>query len=245
MRHLPTTGFRTRRRRAPRGALRLAASVLALATLPLACGGGAPEPPGTAVRPEETELAELEALYRMRTDSARSRFTPADVRFMTGMIAHHAQALVMANLAPTHDASPPIRRLTARILNAQQDEIATMQRWLRDRGQPVPEVRVEGTTFEIRGVDPPMTRMPGMLTPEQMRELDAARGREFDRLFLTDMIQHHRGAVTMVHDLFATDGAAQDEQAFKLASDIQVDQATEIARMERMLAELSAEPHRR
>ena len=90
-----------------------------------------------------------------------------------------------------------------------------------------------------------MTRMPGMLTPEQMRELDAARGREFDRLFLTDMIQHHRGAVTMVHDLFATDGAAQDEQAFKLASDIQVDQTTEIARMERMLAELSAEPHRR
>ena len=81
--------------------------------------------------------------------------------------------------------------------------------------------------------------MPGMLTPEQIAELGEARGREFDRTFLRFMIQHHRGAVTMVHDLFATDGAAQDEVVFKLASDIQVDQTTEIARMELMLAEMN------
>jgi uncharacterized protein (DUF305 family) len=112
-----------------------------------------------------------------------------------------------------------------------------MQQWLRDRGQPVPEVHVEGTTLIVHGAEHAM-HMPGMLTPEQMQELDRARGQEFNRVFLTYMIQHHRGAVTMVHDLFGTDGALQDEAVFKLASDIQVDQLTEINRMEQMLAAL-------
>ncbi len=197
----------------------------------------------TAAEPEPApargSTTELEALYRARTDSARMRFTPADVHFMTGMIGHHAQALVMAALAPTHGASREIRTLAARIINAQNDEIATMQGWLRDRGQPVPEVEIEGTTLTVHGAEH-ATHMPGMLTAEQMGELDEARGPEFDQLFLTYMIQHHGGAVTMVHDLFGTDGAAQDEAAFKLASDIQVDQLTEIARMELMLDERSA-----
>ena len=114
-----------------------------------------------------------------------------------------------------------------------------MQRWLSDRGRPVPEVEVVGTMLKINGSEYTM-RMPGMLTPDQMRELDAARGPEFDRLFLTYMIQHHQGAVTMVLDLFGTDGAAQGAATFKLASDIQVDQSTEIARMKRMLESLSA-----
>ncbi len=186
-------------------------------------------PPQTTV-----ETAELEALYRARMDSARMRFTEADVHFMTGMIGHHAQALVMAGLAPTHGANPAVQRLSARIINAQKDEIALMQHWLRDRGQPVPEVNITGTTLMVHGPDYAM-HMPGMLTPEQIQELDDARGRDFDRLFLTYMIQHHRGAVTMVHSLFGTDGAAQDGAVFKLASDIQVDQITEIARMELML----------
>jgi uncharacterized protein (DUF305 family) len=163
------------------------------------------------------------------------RFTEADVRFMTGMIAHHGQALVMAGLAPTHGASPPLQILSARIINGQQDEIATMQRWLRDRGQPVPEIDIEGTTLLLHGVGDHAMHMPGMLAPAQMQDLDQATGPDFDRRFLTYMIQHHRGAVTMVHDLFSTDGAAQDGAVFKLASDIQVDQTTEIARMELML----------
>ncbi len=165
------------------------------------------------------------------------RFTAADVHFISGMIGHHSQALIMSDLAPTHGASPSVRTLAARIINAQKDEIALMSQWLRDRGQPVPEVHISGTTMTVPGAEHAM-HMPGMLTPEQIQQLDAAKGSEFDRRFLTLMIQHHNGAVTMVHDLFATDGAGQDEQVFKLASDIQVDQITEVRRMERMLASL-------
>ncbi|CAN5650832.1 DUF305 domain-containing protein [soil metagenome] len=193
----------------------------------------------TTPRPAANSTAELEAIYRARVDSARTRFTEADVHFMTAMIGHHTQALVMARMAPTHGASPSVQTLAARIINAQQDEIASMQQWLRERDQPVPEVHVMGTEVMVHGAEHAM-HMPGMITPEQMRELDQARGAEFDRLLLTYMIQHHRGAVTMVHDLFGTDGAGQDEAVFKIASDIQVDQITEAARMERMLSALSA-----
>ena len=186
----------------------------------------------------EAPSEDLEAIYWARQDSAKMSFTQADVDFMTGMIAHHAQALVMADLAPTHGASASVQTLAARIINAQKDEIATMQQWLRDRGQPVPEVHISGTTLMVHGAGDHAMHMPGMLTPEQIQELDAARGPTFDRLFLTYMIQHHGGAVVMVDTLFGTDGAAQDEAAFKLASDIQVDQRTEIARMELMLEAL-------
>jgi uncharacterized protein (DUF305 family) len=229
----------------------------------LALGVGATIVPiASALAQEEASTAEIEALYEARTDSARMRFVEADVEFMSGMIHHHAQALVMGRLAPTHGASPTIQTLAARIINAQEDEIATMEQWLADRGQPVPEVEIEGTESTMtcpdhamhadhaadsthgmdtadstHGLDHAM-RMPGMLTPEQMQELDQAQGPEFDRLFLTYMIQHHQGAVTMVHELFAIDGAAQDPATFKLASDIQVDQRTEIDRMERMLEAL-------
>lgn len=210
--------------------------VPALAALAMAACGGARAQP-EAPTPSTTTAADFEALYRARTDSARMRFTEADVHFVTGMIGHHGQALVMAALAPTHGASPQVQTLAARVINAQQDEIALMQQWLRDRGQPVPEVQVEGTTLIVHGAEHAM-HMPGMLTPEQMQELDKARGQDFNRVYLTYMIQHHRGAVTMVHDLFGTDGALQDEAVFKLASDIQVDQLTEINRMEQMLAAL-------
>ncbi len=191
----------------------------------------------TVARPSAESLAELEALYRERTERDRQTVSEADVRFMTGMIGHHAQALVMSRLAPTHGANPQIQTLTARIINAQNDEIVTMQGWLRDRNRPVPEVEIDGTTLMVHGPEYAM-HMPGMLTDDQLRELDEARNEEFDRLFLTFMIQHHQGAVTMVHELFATDGAAQDGLTFKLASDVQVDQITEIARMELMLSEI-------
>ncbi len=155
---------------------------------------------------------------------------------MTRMIGHHAQAIVMSRLAPSHGASASIRTLAARIINGQQDEIAAMQTWLRDRGQPVPDAAPAPMT--MRGADH-HTHMPGMLTDAQLRQLDAARGPDFDRLFLTFMIEHHRGAVAMVEELFGTSGAAQDETVFRLASDVNVDQITEIERMEKMLAALT------
>jgi uncharacterized protein (DUF305 family) len=174
-------------------------------------------------------------MARARADSARHPYTQADVDFMSHMIGHHAQAIVMSGWAPTHGAGPSVRILAERIINAQQDEIASMQRWLRNRRQPVPEARPMGMKMKMNGVEHEML-MPGMLTEAQMKELDHARGAEFDRLFLTYMIQHHRGAVSMVKDLLGTYGAAQDETVFKFANDVSVDQSTEIARMERMLA---------
>ncbi|MEE2670006.1 MAG: DUF305 domain-containing protein [Gemmatimonadota bacterium] len=183
--------------------------------------------------PDRLSTQELEALFRARTDSVRMRVHEADVQFMTGMISHHAQALVMSGFAPTNGSGRQVRTLAARIINAQKDEIAFMQQWLLDRRQPVPEVDETGQAVHAM-------HMPGMLSPEQLQNLENAKGLEFDRLFLTYMIQHHEGAVTMVYTLFATDGAALDDIAFKLASDIQVDQITEVARMRSMLEALPA-----
>lgn len=190
-----------------------------------------------------TDMSAAEALYWQRQEAARSRYTQAEVDFMTGMIGHHAQALIMSGMAPENAGSNAIRILAARIINAQNDEIATMQRWLRTRGEPVPEVHIDGLNLmvHIPGQDHDMAgghdhaMMPGMLTRAQLEELAAARGAAFDRLFLTYMIQHHEGATSMVDDMFATDGAGNDEDAFRLATDINVDQETEIARMRRML----------
>jgi len=181
----------------------------------------------------------LEELFWNRLDDAKSRFTQADIDFMTGMIGHHAQALIMSALAPTNDAGRDIQILTSRIINAQKDEIATMQNWLRDRGQTVPEVHIDGTMLMIHGGGDHSMHMPGMLSQEQLDELAESRGVEFDKLFLTYMIQHHQGAVAMVKELFSKDGAGQDELAFKVANDINVDQLTEIARMELMLKALN------
>lgn len=153
---------------------------------------------------------------------------------MSAMIGHHTQALTMAGWAPTHGASAAVRRLAERIVVGQQDEIATMRQWLQDRGRPVPEGHGAGHGAGHEHL------MPGMLTDAQMRELEQGRGPEFDRLFLTFMIQHHRGAVAMVKELYGTPGAAQDETVFKFADDVGVDQTTEIARMERMLSALPA-----
>ncbi|MDZ7690348.1 MAG: DUF305 domain-containing protein [Balneolaceae bacterium] len=190
---------------------------------------------------KETQVdrdSELEELFWARKDSARMSFTQADVMFMTGMIAHHAQALVMSRLAPENGASQSIQTLAARIINAQKDEIASMQQWLRDRNQAVPKIEIEGLNLMIELNGKPFTKykqMMGVLSDEQIHELAAAKGSKFDRLFLKYMIEHHSGAVHMVENLFSTDGAAQDEEAFRLASDIQVDQRTEIERMNLML----------
>ena len=215
------------------------AALLAAAAAITACGhaaGAAPEPSPQPVAGD----AAARSAARVRADSVRRPYTEADVRFMSDMIGHHAQALVMAGWAPTHGANPSVRTLAARIINAQQDEIATMQQWLGDRGQPVPEARLTAWRMTMDGMEPGML-MPGMLTEAQMQALDQATGPGFDRLFLKDMIQHHRGAVTMVQQLFDTPGAARDETVFKFANDVNADQSTEIARMETMLVALTSE----
>jgi uncharacterized protein (DUF305 family) len=198
--------------------------VLVAASAMAACASGNATRPSPAAA---TNAAELEALYRARQDSARARFTIADMSFVTGMIAHHAQAIDMAELVPQRSTSPALRTLAARIINAQRDEIAWMEMWLRDRAQPVPAPSGADAHTHVH--------LPGMVTPEQLAGLQNASANAFDRSFLTLMIQHHRGAVAMVLDLLDTDGAVQDPATFKLASDIHVDQTTEIARMELML----------
>lgn len=166
----------------------------------------------------------------VRADSVRTSYTTADVDFMRGMIHHHAQALVMGRMAPDNGASPGVSRLAARIINGQRDEIETMQRWLRDRGEEVPRPEATGGP----GIHD-MGHMPGMLSDEELANLEAARGEEFDRLFLIYMIDHHQGAITMVDELLANEGAARDQTVFRLASDIAADQAAEIDRMQSML----------
>jgi uncharacterized protein (DUF305 family) len=215
----------------------VAAAVLTIGQ-PLAAQGVTPAPPISSAMAQ----GQAAAIAKARADSARYPYTAADVNFMSGMIHHHAQAIVMAKWAPTHGASPAVRTLCDRIINAQLDEITAMQRWLRDRNQTVPEATAGPMKMSMNGMEHDML-MPGMLSEAQMKELDAAKGPAFDRLFLTGMIQHHKGAVSMVADLFNSYGAAQDELTFKFASDVQVDQTTEIARMQKMLFMLELEGH--
>ena len=207
-----------------------------------ACTSGARQVPQTAPAPSGSRTAQgrAAAIARARADSARYPYTDADVEFMTGMIGHHAQAIVMAKWAPTHNADAAVQRLAERIINAQEDEIATMQRWLGDRGKAVPDAKP--MAHDMAGMDHSARIMPGMLTDAQMKELNAARGPDFDRLFLTYMIQHHRGAVAMVKTLYENAGAAQDETVFKFANDVEVDQSTEIKRMFTMMLELGFVP---
>jgi uncharacterized protein (DUF305 family) len=158
-------------------------------------------------------------------DLSKVQFTPADVRFMQGMIGHHAQAIDMTALVASRTARENMRLLARRIELSQEDEIKMMQGWLRTRGQEVPAAHVH----EL---------MPGMLTPEEMDRLAQANGPEFDRLFLEGMIKHHDGALVMVKDLFNSPGAGQDSEIFAFASDVDTDQRMEIERMGAMLVEL-------
>jgi len=266
------------------------------------------------------DRSDLSELFWARHDSAKMQFTQPDVDFMTDMIGHHAQALIMSSMASVNNASPSIVILTKRIINAQKDEIGIMQRWLHERNQSVPQVIIEGLQLIIKAGNEPSlvfdsaqvahavkhfnkhgsymdfthyqlmhgndmnhegmdhstkshsegemnhegmdhstmshskgemnhedmdhagmqdhSGMPGMLTQDQLEELALAKGTEFDRLFLTYMIQHHTGAIIMVKDLVETDGAAQELQIGELAGEINVDQKTEIERMRLMLMEV-------
>jgi uncharacterized protein (DUF305 family) len=161
------------------------------------------------------------------SDLSRVRFTIADVVFMQGMIGHHLQALEMTDLLKTRTTNEDMRKLAQRIDVSQIDEVNMMKRWLMDRAQAVPDdhaMHQHGATL-----------MPGMLTAEEMARLAAAKGRQFDRLFLEGMIKHHGGALTMVEALFASPGAAQESEVFAFASDVEADQRMEINRMGAML----------
>jgi uncharacterized protein (DUF305 family) len=166
----------------------------------------------------------------------------ADVEFMQGMIMHHAQAVEMTELIASHTENKHLRLLGARISSSQSSEIRFMKRWLAVRGEPLsmamPEMPSMDTSHQT------MALMPGMLTPDQMEALRNAKGAEFDRLFLTGMIQHHNGALTMVKDLFDTAGAGQDADVFDFATDADNTQRAEIRIMHAMLEKESSEEKR-
>src|SRR5215470_6655536 len=159
--------------------------------------------------------------------------SPADAQFMPGMIMHHAQAVEMNALIESHTENKDLRSLGARISRSQSDEIKFMKRWLASRGQPISMAMPDMDHMKMS--HEPMALMPGMLTPEQMEALRKAKGAEFDHLFLTGMIQHHGGALTMVKDLFDTAGAGQDAELFNFATDVDSGQRAEIRIMQNML----------
>jgi uncharacterized protein (DUF305 family) len=166
-------------------------------------------------------------------DVSSVRHTPADVRFMQDMMGHHAQAIEMVALIPTNSAREEMQLLGRRIELSQADEMALMREWLSARGQAVPSEHAHHA--------PGARLMPGMLTPAGMARLAAAKGREFDRLFLEGMIKHHAGALTMVEELFSTPGGGQEVEIFSFASDVDADQRIEIERMSALLEQFARE----
>jgi uncharacterized protein (DUF305 family) len=173
-------------------------------------------------------------------------YTAADVRFMQGMIGHHAQALAMTALIPTRSLRQDIRMLGQRITVSQTDEIAMMQQWLRDRHQQVPARDAQpggqtmaGHSMNMPGMAMSDTLMPGMLTSEQLAQLARTTGDDFDKLFLADMIRHHEGALGMVKSLLGTTGSGQEAEVFRFASEVDSDQRAEIARMSALLETLT------
>ena len=170
-----------------------------------------------------------------RPDLVREPYNEADVAFMAGMIPHHAQAVLIAGWAGAHGARPDVRTLCERIVVGQRDEIETMRNWLRDRGEDVPAADATHHRMKMNGVEHDML-MPGMLTAEDLAQLDKARSADWDTLFLKAMIRHHEGALKMVDDLFESYGAMQDEDVYKFVSDMYADQTGEIERMQKMLA---------
>ena len=162
------------------------------------------------------------------------RTSQEDIRFMQGMIMHHGQAVAMTAMIPSHTDNKQVSLLGERISASQSDEMNFMKRWLAARGEPIsmampgmPEMDMSGNA---------MPSMPGMLTPAQMTALAAAKGAQFDRLFLAGMIQHHNGALVMVNDLFHSEGAGQDADLFDFATDADNTQRAEIRIMQGMLA---------
>ncbi len=215
--------------------LRLAAFLLAGAGAACATGSGAGAKPAIIQPGAPGEPSRVVAAEQAR-DLSKVGATPADVKFMQGMIHHHAQAIDMTELLKTRTNSNDMKKLGLRIQVSQTDEIRMMQRWLQARGQEVPDPHAMHMPGMIMsGMDHgPM--MPGMLTPAEMAHLAELKGVEFDRFFLEGMIKHHGGAILMVQELFAAPGAGQESTIYAFASDVVADQQMEIDRMSGMLA---------
>ena len=154
-------------------------------------------------------------------------YTTADVEFMQGMIAHHAQAIVMSRMAEAHGANPQVLKLSQKIDQSQVPEIAIMQKWLRRYNQHAPDTSSWHTM-----------RMDGMLSDEELKVMDASKGVEFDRVFLQGMLKHHAGALKMVDDLFKSKGAGQEVDVNVFANDVVTAQTGEIGIMRQLLAKL-------
>ncbi len=197
----------------------IAAATLAVLTLLLA------RP--TAVQAQQHNMAGMSG-HNHITIPEGAVYTVADVEFMQGMIAHHAQAIYMSRMAEAHGASPRLLKLANKIDQSQVAEIRIMQQWLRSNGQTAPDTSSWRTM-----------RMAGMLTDDQIKTLDDAKGVEFDRAFLEYMIQHHEGALQMVKDLFATPRAGQEVDVNVFANDVVSVQTAEIGAMRQMLSQLS------
>jgi uncharacterized protein (DUF305 family) len=206
------------------------AVVLAVAAT---AGLAAQSPQGaTAPPPLATDLKDP----KPRPDLVAYPYTKADVEFMQGMIPHHAQAVKMCKMAPTHAGKREVKLMCERMLISQSDEIRMMRIWLLDRGQFVPASDATHHKMTMPGGMAHDMLMPGMLTDEEMGRLDKARGDAWDRMFLEAMIKHHQGAIKMVEDLLDSAGGAQGDDIYGFASDIFADQTAEIERMEKMLA---------
>ena len=210
-----------------------------VACLAAACGSSSGGKVPAVVQPGAPGQASTMVSAEAAEKNGVPQATAADITFMQGMIHHHAQALVMTELIDARTIDRDLKKLGLRIHVSQTDEIKMMQRWLRVRGQDAPDPRAHHDMAGMQGMAgmDHMVMMPGMLTAEQMTQLAAAKGPEFDRLFLAGMIQHHQGALTMVKELFATPGAGQQSEIFAFASDVQADQQMEIDRMTAMLKE--------
>jgi uncharacterized protein (DUF305 family) len=222
--------------------LLFSAAVLLLAPAVAPCQPSNPAPGGVSIVQPGAPGKSNKTLTPETASAPPRKPSKADVEFMQGMIMHHSQAVEMTELLRTRSKDKEVQALGKRISISQTDEMAYMKQWLTDRGEPISEQgSMDMAGMDMAGMDHmdmgPMPMMPGMLTPAQMKALAAATGPEFDHLFLTGMIQHHTGALTMVKDLFKSPGAGQDPQLFDFASDVDNTQQAEIDIMRHMLKE--------
>ena len=221
--------------------LLFSAAVLLLAPAVAPCQQANPAPTGVSIVQPGAPGKSNKTLTPETASAPPRKPSKADVEFMQGMIMHHSQAVEMTELLRTRSKDKEVQALGKRISISQTDEMAYMKQWLTDRGEPISEHgSMDMAGMDMSGMDHmdmAMPMMPGMLTPAQMKALAAATGPAFDHLFLTGMIQHHTGALIMVKDLFATQGAGQDPQLFDFASDVDNTQQAEIDIMRHLLKE--------
>jgi uncharacterized protein (DUF305 family) len=218
------------------------AAALSLAPAVALCQQPNPAPGGVSIVQPGAPGHSNKTLTPETASAAPRKPSEADIQFMQGMIMHHSQAVEMTELLRTRSKDKEVQALGKRISISQTDEMAYMKQWLTDRGEPISaHGSMDMAGMDMAGMDHmdmgSMPMMPGMLTPAQMKALAAATGPEFDHLFLTGMIQHHTGALTMVKDLFKSPGAGQDPQLFDFASDVDNTQQAEIDIMRHMLKE--------